>query len=84
VFGYNEGPFGAHAEYMSIPDDGSVATMPANVTYQQAAPGTEGAHYALGHIRAAKIQSGQDILVYGASGAIGSAAVQLLRAWAPA
>ena len=79
VFGYNEGPFGAHAEYMSIPEDGSVATMPANVTYQQAAPSTEGAHYALGHIRAAKIHSGQDILVYGASGAIGSAAVQLLK-----
>ena len=53
--------------------------MPANVTYQQAAPSTEGAHYALAHIRAAKIHSGQDVLVYGASGAIGSAAVQLLK-----
>jgi NADPH:quinone reductase-like Zn-dependent oxidoreductase len=79
VFGYNEGPFGAHAEYMSIPEDGSVAAMPANVTYQQAAPSTEGSHYALAHIRAAKIRSGQDILVYGATGAIGSAAVQLLK-----
>jgi NADPH:quinone reductase-like Zn-dependent oxidoreductase len=79
VFGYNEGPFGAHAEYLSVPEDGSVATMPANVTFQQAAPGTEGSHYALAHIRAAKIHSGQDILVYGATGAIGSAAVQLLK-----
>jgi len=79
VFGYNEGPFGAHAEYMSIPEDASVATMPASVTYQQAAASTEGAHYALAHIRAAKIHSGQDILVYGATGAIGSAAVQLLK-----
>ncbi len=79
VFGYNEGPFGAHAEYMSIPEDGSVATMPANVTYQQAAPSTEGPHYALAHIRAAKIHSGQDVLIYGATGAIGSAAVQLLK-----
>jgi len=79
VFGYNEGPFGAHAEYMSIPEDGSVATMPANVTSEQAAPSTEGSHYALAHIRAAKIRSGQDILVYGATGAIGSAAVQLYR-----
>jgi len=79
VFGYKEGPFGAHAGYMSIPEDGSVATMPANVTYQQAAPSTEGSHYALAHIRAAKIHSGQDILVYGATGAIGSAAVQLLK-----
>jgi NADPH:quinone reductase-like Zn-dependent oxidoreductase len=79
VFGYNEGPFGAHAEYLSIPADGSLTTMPANVTYQQAAPSTEGSHYALSHIRAAKIQSGQDVLVYGATGAIGSAAVQLLK-----
>jgi NADPH:quinone reductase-like Zn-dependent oxidoreductase len=79
VFGYNEGPFGAHAEYMSIPQDGSLATMPANVTYEQAAASTEGSHYALSHIRAAKIQSGQDVLVYGATGAIGSAAVQLLK-----
>ena len=79
VFGYNEGPFGAHAEYMSIPEDGSLASMPANVTYQEAAPSTEGSHYALAHIRAAKIQSGQDVLVYGATGAIGSAAVQLLK-----
>ncbi len=79
VFGYNEGPFGAHAEYISIPEDGSVATMPANLTYQEAAPSTEGSHYALCHIRAAKIHRGQDILVYGASGAIGSAAVQLLK-----
>ena len=79
VFGYNEGPFGAHAEYLSVSEDGSVATMPANVTYQQAAPSTEGAHYALAHIRAAKIRSGQNILVYGATGGIGSAAVQLLK-----
>jgi len=79
VFGYNEGPFGAHAEYLSVPEDGSVATMPASVTYQQAAPSTEGSHYALAHIKAAKIHSGQDILVYGATGAIGSAAVQLLK-----
>jgi NADPH:quinone reductase-like Zn-dependent oxidoreductase len=79
VFGYNEGPFGAHAEYLSVPEDGSVAVMPANVTYQQAAPSTEGSHYALAHIRAAKIRSGQDVLVYGATGAIGSAAVQLLK-----
>jgi NADPH:quinone reductase-like Zn-dependent oxidoreductase len=79
VFGYNEGPFGAHAEYMSIPEDGSLATMPANMTFQEAAPSTEGSHYALSHIKAAKIQSGQDVLVYGATGAIGSAAVQLLK-----
>jgi len=79
VFGYNEGPFGAHAEYLSIPADGSLATMPANVTFAQAAASTEGSHYALAQIRGAKIQSGQDVLVNGATGAIGSAAVQLLK-----
>ena len=79
VFGYNEGPFGAHAQYMAIPQDGSITTIPANVTYEEAAPSTEGSHYALAPIRGAKITSGQDVLVYGATGAIGSAAVQLLK-----
>ena len=79
VFGYNEGPFGAHAEYLSIRQDASMATLPANVTYEQAAPSTEGSHYALAQIRGAKIRSGQDVLVNGATGAIGSAAVQLLK-----
>jgi NADPH:quinone reductase-like Zn-dependent oxidoreductase len=79
VFGYNGTRFGAHAEYVAMPEDGSVATMPANVTYEEAAASTEGSHYALSLIRKAKIRSGQDVLVYGATGAIGSAAVQLLK-----
>ena len=79
VFGYNEGPFGAHAQYLAIPEDGSLTTMSANVTFEEAAPSTEGAHYALAHIRGAKITGGQDVLVYGATGAIGSASVQLLK-----
>jgi NADPH:quinone reductase-like Zn-dependent oxidoreductase len=54
--------------------------MPANVTYEQVAPGTEGSHYALSSIRAAKVHEGQEVLVNGATGAIGSAAVQLLKA----
>jgi len=79
VFGYNEGPFGAHAQYLSIPENRSLATIPANATFEQAAAATEGSHYALSHIRAAKIQPGQDVLVNGATGAIGSAAVQLAK-----
>jgi NADPH:quinone reductase-like Zn-dependent oxidoreductase len=43
VFGYTEGPFGAHAEYLVIGEDGRVAAMPTNLGYEQAAPGTEGA-----------------------------------------
>ena len=79
VFGYNEGRFGAHAEYMTIPEDGSIALIPAGVAFEEAAPSTEGSHYALSLIRAAKVRSGQDVLVNGATGGIGSAAVQLLK-----
>jgi len=78
VFGFNPNRFGAHAEYLVVPERGSVATLPANLTYEQAAPGTEGAHYALSMIRSAGVEPGQDVLVNGATGAIGSAAVQLL------
>jgi len=79
VFGFKGLPFGAHAEFMAIPQDGFLATMPAHLTFEEAAPSTEGSHYALALIRKAKVRSGQDALVYGATGAIGSAAVQLLK-----
>jgi NADPH:quinone reductase-like Zn-dependent oxidoreductase len=79
VFGYNGSRFGAHAEYLAIPEDGSLATMPANLTYEEAAPSTEGSHYALSLIRKSKVRRGQGVLVNGATGAIGSAAVQLLK-----
>ncbi|MFI6515243.1 NAD(P)-dependent alcohol dehydrogenase [Spirillospora sp. NPDC050679] len=80
VFGYNEGARGAHAEYVVVPGDGMVATMPSGATFAEAAPGTEGAHYAYSFIKTAGIRAGQNVLVYGATGAIGSAAVQLLKA----
>jgi hypothetical protein len=51
----------------------------SGLTFEEAAPGSEGSHYALSSIRAAKVRRGQDVLVYGATGAIGSAAVQLLK-----
>jgi len=79
VFGFSEGRFGAHAEYLVMPQDGALAVMPADRTFEQVAPSTEGSHYALSYIRAAKIRSGQHVLVNGATGAIGSAAVQLIR-----
>jgi NADPH:quinone reductase-like Zn-dependent oxidoreductase len=79
VFGYNDTKFGAHAEYMTMAENEAITTMPGNLTYEEAAPITEGGHYALCDIRAAKIKSGQNILIYGATGAIGSAAVQLVK-----
>jgi NADPH:quinone reductase-like Zn-dependent oxidoreductase len=79
VFGFSGDRFGAHAEYLAIPEDGVLATIPAGLTYEEAAPSTEGSHYALTGIRAAEIRGGQDVLVNGATGAIGSAAVQILK-----
>jgi NADPH:quinone reductase-like Zn-dependent oxidoreductase len=77
VFGYSP-RFGAHAELVSIAEDGPIAAVPAGLSTEDVAPGTEGAHYALSAIRKAGISAGQDVLVNGATGAIGSAAVQLL------
>ena len=79
VFGYNDDRFGAHAEYMSISESQPLATIPEGLAFEDAAPSTEGSHYALSFIQTAKVQAGQDVLVYGATGAIGSAAVQLLK-----
>lgn len=79
VFGYNDTRFGAHAEYMAMAENEPITTMPLNITYEEAAAITEGGHYALCDIRAAKVKAGQNVLVYGASGGIGSAAVQLVK-----
>jgi len=77
VFGYSP-RFGAHAEPLSIAQDGLVAAVPAGWSFEDVAGATEGAHYALSIIRKAGISGGQDVLVNGATGAIGSAAVQLM------
>lgn len=80
VFGYNEnGGFGTHAEYVAVPATGMIAPIPAQLTFAQAAPAVEGYHYALTALRTARVEAGQDVLVYGATGAIGSAAVQILK-----
>lgn len=69
---------GGHAEYLTINERAAVATIPDGLTFEQAAALTEGAHYAMVDIRAAKVKAGQLVMVYGATGAIGSAALQLL------
>ena len=79
VFGYNDKSFGGHSEYLTINENDAVTLLPTTLNFDQAVPITEGAHYALNNIRAAKIEKGQNVLVYGATGAIGSAAVQLLK-----
>ena len=79
VLGYNEKTFGCHAEFLTIPFTAAIAKIPKNINIHDAAAITEGSHYALNIIRAAKVKNGQDILVYGATGGIGSSAVQLLK-----
>ena len=79
VFGYDDSKFGAHAEYKTIEESAAVAVMPDNLTFEEAAPILEGAHYALCDIKAARVKSDDNVMVYGASGAIGSAAVQLVK-----
>jgi NADPH:quinone reductase-like Zn-dependent oxidoreductase len=79
VFGFDSNKCGSHAEYKIIEEGEALASMPQNLTYYEAAPICEGGHYALCDIRAANVKAGQNVLVNGATGAIGSAAVQLLK-----
>jgi len=71
--------FGGHAEYTAMPVAGMIAKVPHNISVEHAAAALEGAHYALGGIRAAGITDHHNVLVNGATGAIGSSAVQLIK-----
>ena len=71
--------FGAQAEYMTVRETSAVAKKPANVSFHQAAAACDGALCGLPFLRKARVGPGSRVLIYGASGAIGSAAVQLAR-----
>jgi NADPH:quinone reductase-like Zn-dependent oxidoreductase len=74
-----EASFGAHTEYKCLSEAGAVVTKPANLTYAQAATLPIGANTALFYLRKGNVRPGQKILINGASGAVGTAAVQLAR-----
>lgn len=80
VFGMSPERFGAHAEYLCVPAGGAIAAMPAGLSYAGAVA-CEGVWYADTALRAFGLRAGQSILIYGASGAIGTAAVQLAKSY---
>jgi NADPH:quinone reductase-like Zn-dependent oxidoreductase len=82
VFGTSAPSAGAHAEYISLPQEGALALKPENMSYEEAVTIHSGALTALPNLQdAANIQPGQKILIIGASGSIGSSAVQLAKSF---
>ena len=79
VFGFNRRRFGTYAQYVCWPEDGLLATRPANLTDEEAAAIPYGGLLALHFLRKADVRAGQRVLIYGASGAVGTSAVQLAR-----
>jgi len=80
VFGMSPDHYGAHADYVCVPEMGTIVTMPIGVEFTEAVV-CEGAWYANTYLQEFGVEAGHKILIYGASGAIGTAAVQLAKSY---
>jgi NADPH:quinone reductase-like Zn-dependent oxidoreductase len=79
VWGFHDHGIGSHAEYFVIRESFPVLRIPDHIGFAEAAASAEGAHYAFNYLRCMHLEQGTPVLVNGATGAIGSAAVQMLR-----
>lgn len=79
VFAFSDAAMGCHAEYKCMAEAGAVVSKPSSLTFEEAAALSFGGTTALDFLRRGKLQSGESVLVNGASGAVGTAAVQLAR-----
>ena len=79
VFAFSDTAMGCHAEYKCMPEDGALALKPPNLTFEEAAALSFGGTTALDFFRRGRLQNGERVLVNGASGAVGTAAVQLAK-----
>lgn len=79
VFAYTDTGMGCYAEYKCMPQDGAVVRIPSNVTFEEAAAMSFGGTTALHFLREAKLRNGEKVLINGASGGVGTAAIQLAK-----
>jgi NADPH:quinone reductase-like Zn-dependent oxidoreductase len=80
VFGETGVSFGTNAEYVCVPEDGLITTLPGNISWDEAAPICDGALTSWSFLKdIGKIQQGQKVLINGASGSLGSSAIQIAR-----
>ncbi|MFN7120172.1 MAG: NAD(P)-dependent alcohol dehydrogenase [Saprospiraceae bacterium] len=79
VWGFDDNGLGSQAEYMTLAADKAIITIPDHITYEQAAASAEAAHYAYNFINKVNIKAGDKVMLNGATGAIGSAALQMLK-----